>query len=101
MLESGDMFHRAQSPRESLSDATSPVCEACRLLAHISEGDGGVITEVLPSVHRVRCMELGLVPGAHVRVLKTGPAMILSVNGSRFGMSRECLRDIVVAMFRP
>jgi Fe2+ transport system protein FeoA len=95
------MFSRCNPSSLSLSDATGPVAEAARPLAAISEGAGGIVVAVLPSASRVRCMEVGLVPGVYVRVLKTGSVMLLSVNGRKLGISRECLTEILVSTRLP
>ena len=95
------MLHRFNPLSSSLSDTTGPAREAPRPLVTVVERDGGTIIELLPSTHRVRCMELGLIPGARVVILKGGPTVLLSVNGHKLALSREFLTGIMITPHVP
>lgn len=96
MLRFVAMINQSHVVRASLSEAATPRREAPRPLTQLSERERGIVVDVAAGDALRRCMELGLVPGALVVVLATGDSMLLSVNGSRFGISREYLKGILV-----
>ncbi len=66
-------------------------------LAGLGQDEEGVVVCVAGSGRdSVRLMELGLVPGAPVRVLNSGSLRLLALHGGRFGISHDLAASVRV-----
>ena len=78
------------------SDLTPPQRPLGTLLSALPEGTSAIVSEIVESPSKQRCMEIGLVVGAHLRVLQSGDPTLLNLNGCRIALSRRCLDGIFV-----
>ena len=81
----------------SNSDFIPPPRPLAIPLSKLPQGTLALVCEIIESPSRNRCMEFGFVQGARVRVLQTGNPTLLTLNGSRIALSRECIESILVA----
>jgi Fe2+ transport system protein FeoA len=76
---------RPRRMRRALRSISRP-----RLLCDWHPGEDGIITAVAgSSLLAARLRELGVIPGHLIRVLRSGPPLIVQVGGGRFGMRRQ------------
>lgn len=80
---------------ESLARLSGAV--ALARLSELPAGKEATIVEVMPGPPQGRCLELGLIPGAHVRVIQAGDPTLLGVDGGRLAIARGCLAHILVS----
>jgi Fe2+ transport system protein FeoA len=90
------MFRRDISNESKPLDGSLPPVPGARPLSEMRRDSELVIVDVELGPAGGRCLELGLVPGAQVRVLADGDPMFLDVDGQRLGISRSCLEHILV-----
>lgn len=83
---------------ESVDSETSrlPALPIIRPLTDLAVRAHGTVVEVPERKLLQRCMEMGLVPGAHITVIQGGDPMVLSINGSRTAISRAYAKDVLV-----
>lgn len=85
------------SPPEQAADTQLSIPSIHTPLSEVSEGMKAIIVDVADIAHYQRCLELGLVPGVSVRIVKSGDPTILSLQDSRIALSRSFLMRITVA----
>ena len=73
-----------------------PALPISRPLTDLAVRAHGTIIEVPEGMLLQRCMEMGLLPGAHITVIQSGDPMLLSINGSRTAISRAYAKDVRV-----
>lgn len=84
-------------PIPDKSGLTPPQRPLVTPLSDLPQGTVAVVSEITDGPSRMRCMEMGFVAGARVRVLQTGNPTLINLNGSRIALSRQCLETILVA----
>lgn len=73
-----------------------PALPIKRPLSDLAACARGTVVEVPEGKLLQRCMEMGLLPGAHITVIQSGDPMLLSINGSRTAISRAHVKDVLV-----
>ena len=73
-----------------------PALPITRPLTDLAVRAHGTVVEVPEGKLLQRCMEMGLLPGAHITVIQSGDPMLLSINGSRTAISRAHVKDVLV-----
>jgi Fe2+ transport system protein FeoA len=73
-----------------------PALPIKRPLSDLAACAHGTVVEIPEGGLLQRCMEMGLVPGAHITVIQSGDPMLLSINGSRTAISRAYVKGVLV-----
>jgi Fe2+ transport system protein FeoA len=73
-----------------------PALPISRPLTDLAVRTHGTVVEVPEGKLLQRCMEMGLLPGAHITVIQGGDPMLLSIDGSRTAISRAYVKGVLV-----
>ncbi len=84
-------------PIPDKSGLTPPQRPEVTPLSKLPQGTVAIVSEITDAPSRIRCLELGFVAGARVRVLQSGNPTLITLNDSRMALSRQCLETILVA----